>query len=148
MKVVRIGVFETNSSSVHTVTFSNVGLQDSQLPMKDGYVIAHYGEFGRDRQTFNSQEDKLSYLVTCCYYLNGFSDYDIETSYNFRQIEDVLCNYIPGCQGIKIAENSPEPEIDHQSIPEFDIEIVNIWDEDALINFIFNENILLKTDCD
>ena len=84
MKVVRISVFETNSSSVHTVTFSNVGLQDSNLPMKDGYVIAHYGEFGKNRQTFNSQEDKLSYLVTCCYYLNGFSDYDIETSYNFR----------------------------------------------------------------
>ena len=66
----------------------------------------------------------------------------------FRQIEDAVKEYIPGCQGIKIADFPDQPDIDHQSIPEYDIEIVNIYDEEELINFIFNENVYLKTTCD
>ena len=145
---IRNAVFETNSSSVHSVTYSNVGLKPSELPMDDdGYVIAYYGEFGKDLKYFKSQSSKLSYLVSCCYYLGGWND-PTESSYQFRQIEDVVKEYIPGCQGIKIADFPDQPDIDHQSIPEYDIEIVNIYDEEELINFIFNENVYLKTTCD
>ena len=41
-----------------------------------------------------------------------------------------------------------EPYIDHQSIPSYDIEIINTYDKDAVINFVFNKNVSLKTDCD
>ena len=124
-KKIRSGVFETNSSSVHSLVFSKEGLEPSVLPVdRDG-----------------------KYLITCLYYLSGGFDAEgVYDNYDFQTLEKYVCEYT-GATGIKILEET-DPYIDHQSIPEYEIDIVNMYDKDSVINFIFNKDIALKTDCD
>ena len=65
MKKIRKSIFETNSSSVHSIAFSRRDIEDSNLPMdEDGKIQAHYGSFGSETRSYNDQETKLSYLIT------------------------------------------------------------------------------------
>jgi len=80
------------------------------------------------------------------YYLSGWEVEDIYDRWEFKEIQDAVCKYT-GAKGIKII-GKEEPEIDHQSQPYDGIEIINTYDEDAVINFIFNKYVSLKTDCD
>lgn len=155
MKNIRNNVFETNSSSVHSISVSKDGLESSKLSLdNNGYVVVGFGNFGSDLQYYNSQIDKLSYLITQCYYsnYNYYNDYywcqdiysAVEESYNFKCIEDAIKSYINDCSGIKIKRGTI-PDIDHQSQGK---EIVDYWDDQSIINFVFNKYISLKTSCD
>lgn len=74
-KKIRSGVFETNSSSVHSLVFSKEGLEPSVLPVdRDGKIITDFGEFGKEYCIYDAQAEKLSYLITCLYYLSGGFD--------------------------------------------------------------------------
>ena len=147
-KVVRNGVFETNSSSVHTLSISKDGMEESYLPVdSEGYILTDFGSFGKDLQYYTTQEEKLSYLITCCYYLGGW-DTHMDNCYVFRKIEKAICEYA-GAKGIKILGEN-EPEIDHQSQPNsgWDLNVVNGYNGDEVVNFVFNKFAFLKTDCD
>lgn len=144
---IRQGVFETNSSSVHSLVISNDGRESSEFKLnKDGEIEIDFGQFGKDERIYTSQYDKLSYLITCLYYLSGWEVEDIYDKWEFKEIQDAICKYT-GAKGIKIL-GEQEPEIDHQSQPYDGIEIINVYDEDAVINFVFNKYVSLKTDCD
>lgn len=144
---IRKGVFETNSSSVHSLVISNEGREPSEFKFNnDGEIEIDFGQFGKDERVYTSQYDKLSYLITCLYYLSGWEINDIYDRWEFREIKDAICKYT-GATGIKIL-GKQEPEIDHQSQPYSRIEIIDIYDEDAVINFVFNKYVSLKTDCD
>ena len=148
MKKIRKEVFETNSSSVHSLVISSDGLEKSNFKLnKKGKIEIDFGHFGKEFKIYNSQYDKLSYLITCLYYTsNGFNYDSIYDNYEFRKIEDAICKYT-GAVGIEIS-NKTNPEIDHQSQPYQNIEIINTYDENEIINFVFNRYISLKTDCD
>ena len=145
---IRKYVFETNSSSVHTLSVSKDGIEPSKFILdEEGYLHTDFGTFGKNYDIFDSQYDKLSYLITLCYYCAGFDIDNIKDSYQFKHIEDAIKKHT-GCLGI-IIDGLEEPEIDHQSQPAYgNIEIINIYDEDEIINFVFNKYISLKTDCD
>jgi hypothetical protein len=144
---IRKYIFESNSSSVHTLVYSNDGRESSNFKLnKDGKIEVDFGEFGRDYCIYDSQYDKLSYLITCLYYLSGYEIDSIYDKWEFEKIEEAICSYT-GATGIKIL-GQVEPYIDHQSVPDYDIEIINVFDEDAVINFVFNKNIALRTDSD
>ena len=144
---IRKNVFETNSSSVHSLVISNDGREPSEFKLnKNGEIEIDFGQFGKDLCFYTSQYDKLSYLITCLYYLSGWEIDDIYDRWEFREIQDAVCKYT-GATGIKIL-GKQEPEIDPQSQPYSEIEIINVYDEDAVINFVFNKYVSLKTDCD
>lgn len=146
---IRTKVFETNSSSVHSLTFDPSGLELNKMSMdKDGYILASFGEFGKNTETYSSQADKLSYLLTCLYYSCAhFDAEEVVNTYGFSLIERALQKYT-GCNGIRIIGDI-EPYIDHQSIPENgDVDLINIWSEGAIIDFIFNKYVMLHTTCD
>ena len=138
-KAIREDVFETNSSAVHSLVIAKEGLEPSNLPVdKDGYIVAdfgNYGEYDMGYTTF-SQEDKLAYLATECFYLNRW-DKDLSDFYVWKNICEAVCKYA-GVKGIKL-KNKIEPELNHQEIPEYDLKFCNAWDEDSIINFIFNK---------
>lgn len=147
-RTIRAGVWETNSSSVHALSIDPSGMEPSQLPIgKDGYIRAHFGQFGREDGLYTSQEDKLSYLLTECYYINGYST-DFENCYTYKYLEEAVCAYT-GAKGIKIAKR-PEPELDHQSLPEYgEFKFINNeWMPEEIQNFIFNRYIRFTTGCD
>lgn len=143
---IRNSVFETNSSSVHSLVYSKDGLEPSKFKKyKDGMIRVDFGQFGKEYVLYDSQYDKLSYLITLLYYEHNDLE-SIYESYDFEMIQNAVCEYT-GEKGIKIL-NKKEPYIDHQSVPYYDIDIINIYDKDQIVNFIFNKNIILKTDCD
>lgn len=144
---IRRNVFETNSSSVHSLVISNDGREPSEFRLnKYGEIEIDFGQFGKDLCFYTSQYDKLSYLITCLYYLSGHGIDGIYDRWEFRKIQDAVCKYA-GATGIKIL-GEQEPEIDHQSQPYSGIEIIDIYDREAIINFVFNKYVSLKTDCD
>ena len=146
MKKVRNGMFETNSSAAHTLVVADSGLEPSHLPLdENGYILAAFGNFDRDYHIYSSQEDKLSYLLTECYYLNGWNDM-VEEMSSFKDIEEYICDYA-GARGIRILRRV-EPSINHQEQPEYGFHFVNEWDEGTVINFVFNKHISIKTDSD
>lgn len=138
---IRKACFETNSSSVHSIVVSAEGMEKSKLHVDDdGYIPVNYGEFGKELHIYNTQEDKLSYLVSLCYYLGGAYSWEFET------LNRVIREYT-GTKGIKITGG--EPDIDHQSQPDCGSDaVVNLYDGDAIRQFVFNKYVSLKTDCD
>lgn len=138
-KVIRKNVWETNSSAVHSLCIDKSGLEPSKLPVDAaGYIITDFGNFGdydMHITTFD-QATKLSYLATECYYTNHY-DYDIEESYQWKDICEAICEYT-GAVGVKVLHKT-EPEINHQEVPEYEPKFCDYWNEDSVINFIFNK---------
>lgn len=144
---IRAEVFETNSSAVHSLWIKRK-LGKNKLKMKDGYVLTDFGSFGKEENIYTSQNDKLSYLLTEIYYINHWQIEGIEETYQFKCIEEAIKDYDESVLGIKIL-NKKMPEIDHQAQPEYgDLRFVNYWDKSSVQNFLFNNNIGIKTDCD
>lgn len=137
MKKLRKQVFETPSSAVHSLAISREGLEPCKLPMDGTYIVTDFGDFGAYDVgiTAFDQATKLSYLATECYYLNHW-DKNIEESYIWKNICDAICEY-SGASGVELLHKT-EPEINHQAIPEYDLKFCNAYDEDSIINFIFN----------
>lgn len=145
-KVIREEVWETNSSAQHTLYIKGK-LGKNKLKMKDGYVLADFGQFGTEEHIYTSQNDKLSYLLSELYYINHYEE-NIEDMYQFKYIEEAIMNYDSTVLGVKIL-GKIEPSIDHQEIPEYgESHFVNYWDKNSIQNFLFNNNIGIKTDCD
>lgn len=61
MKQVRIGVFETNSSSTHSICISAVRNDPLQYP---SHIIFKCGEFGWREARLDTPEEKASYLYS------------------------------------------------------------------------------------
>ena len=150
MKQIRKGVFETNSSSVHTLSISRDGLEPSNLVLnKDGNIEVEFAEFGKDEMIYDTQYEKLQYLLSFIAYSSGLyygdaSDLaELYERYDFRDVCDTICEYA-GAKDIIIVGNK-EAYIDHQSM--YDC-VISLYDEDEIINFVFNKHIALKTGCD
>lgn len=62
---IRKNVFETNSSSTHSLVVSNKERSyDYELPVEDGVLTIPFGEFGWGPDILVDPIDKLSYLIT------------------------------------------------------------------------------------
>ena len=165
----RSNVFETNSSSVHTLTLGS-SINDIVVG-DDGYVHVELGYYGKDVNLYNNSYDKLCYaLLTVCYtrgiyigFYYGSEDpseeaiedwkyclSDLMDTEEYSCIEDCVKTELNRqnrvCYGIKI--HPSECGIDHQSqcydsLEDFlsENKIENIHD------FIFG-NIVLETRCD
>lgn len=149
MKQMRRNIFETNSSSVHAISIDGSGLEPSNFIIdKDGTIYTEYGQFGKNYEIFNTQYDKLSYLVSLCYYfMRGYGD-DIYDCWEFQSIEEAVCEYT-GAEKLRISNVNDYPGIDHQMQPYgVDDCIVNLYSQQAIIDFVFNKYVSLVTDCD
>jgi len=149
MKVVRKFVWETNSSATNALIVDDAGLEPSKLPVDaDGYILTDFGSFDYGAGEFWTQEEKLSYLVTNCYYLGGWDeDITAEDNYHFEHLEDAICEYT-GAKGIRITHKNKDWGIDHQIQPEYDLPLVEEWDSESIQQFIFNKWIGLRIDYD
>ncbi len=66
MKVIRKGVFETNSSSTHVISITGGECEnpDRLFPSEDGVYRIHPGEFGWEVRTYYDAVMKASYALT------------------------------------------------------------------------------------
>lgn len=144
---IRKGVFETNSSSTHTVCISgdsrtdyryyvdNLLLVDPETDKQ--YIPARFGEFGWELEHYRDFENKLSYLLTMAavtnelYHESKLTEEVFIESQDFKDINEAVVNavdypirmisdsFISTDYGFKI-----DGYIDHQSCEDYD----NIYD--------------------
>ena len=165
MKTIRNNVFETNSSSSHSLCIkANNKLNSSYLTVDDidNYVHVEFGKFGWGYEETNDQYDKLSYLVTMLIETesNGCkSIQDLYKTKGFNSINEVIKEYYK-CDGI-IIDSIVRPSswdenylnhdgyIDHQSCENYSTiqDFLDDWGV-TIEQFIFNSDIILIIDND
>lgn len=130
--VIRKGVFETNSSSMHSITLGDAdGLMDT-LPLDDDGITLSVNcdyDFQWETQTYTDIQAKLAYCIA------DQIDPELLESVLKRQTGAKVIKYIHDKSGT----------IDHQSNGTAKERLTT---ETAIRNFIFNPNSELETDND
>lgn len=145
MEKIRRSVFETNSSSTHSITINNLGdLLDMLIPDESGNVILYGGEFGWEVEDYNDSQSKASYLAIYARYYS--SEPNLEKILKEVIKEQTKCkkvvfgfsedyDMLNGCY------------IDHQSIENKAFHHL-FENKEMLRQFIFNPKSVLHTDND
>jgi len=154
----RTGVFETNSSSVHSLVLANDGLEKCNMKIRrkkiDGefkkLLVVRLAEFGKDYCIYNTQDEKLSYLVTLAFLVDGCQELDLlKDKYSYQKLEEKICKYC-SCDGFWIDEETlDDAAIDHQTLTDY----YSVSDFESImgleyVSFVFNKYAQLRTDCD
>ena len=172
---VRRGVFETNSSSTHSVSISSKNsyyYHPSHLNMFiddcDNKVHVKFGEFGWEIASYVTPYDKLQYIVTMLVETEGNNITNIDDLFEtdgFKAINDAVADYCD-CDGICIDEEmclnhykwgdsihyyvSHDGYIDHQSCEDYK-SIQDFLDDycvESVTQFIFDNGVVVHTDND
>jgi hypothetical protein len=161
MKKVRRSVFETNSSSTHSVSIRKGDVRDSYLTVNpdDNKVHVELGEYGWGYESLRSQSERLSYLCTMLMMTEARSIKAIEDIFEtdgFKQINNLIaekCN----CDGIYLDDEIQIKDwgidingyIDHQSCEDYSNiqDFLNEYNTD-IENFIFNDGVTVIIDND
>lgn len=144
-KIVRHGVFETNSSSSHSISISDTcDKYETLYPNEDGVLVFEGGEYGWGYETYHSAEPKANYVATmsAMYGEGGEVNeyYDGSTP-----LRDMLESVISEHTGItKFEYHLKDAYIDHQSV---DNKMFS-WTKQEMKNFIFNPRSELDIDND
>ncbi len=153
----RHGVFETNSSSTHSLTLSPTMENMVKNPVSDyeisvGFVTVHPGEYGWEEETYSGFREKASYLYTDA--MIGEIDVDPNdefyrnTNLQLKMIVDSIKEYT----GLDVVfteikdEYHPFGYIDHQSHGTCS----GVWEDDinGVTRFLFSVDSSFKTDND
>jgi len=123
----RTFMFETNSSSCHSITVADHGALKNSLEIsKNNTIISRGGEFGWEPEEFNDAQTKLDYLVTFIFYNYIGKEKKLQidefTDKNLHYYEK-LCKAIEDFTGciLEVLPSEDEDEffpigyIDHQS---------------------------------
>lgn len=159
-KNIRHGVFETNSSSTHSICIVGGKYDiDSDVDICDSSneIDIYCSEFGWEQDDFNDLKTKLSYCATYVMQDNNSYNYDkikagdiinIPKKKEYDMLNDVVCKVL-GSKRINIVPNGDEfypfGYIDHQSA---DICGEAFESEESLKDFLFNKESTLRTDND
>ena len=140
MKTIRNNVFETNSSSSHSLCISEGTLDDMIYPDEEGKIKLVGGEFGWGYEEYNDALTKANYCTVA--FLNHES--------NLEMLKEVIIEHTKCEEVVILAElynyrSLYNSYIDHQSIGEA---ADNIHSKEDLKNFIFNSNSKLIIDND
>ena len=136
MKNIRQGVFETNSSSSHSISITspNEGeLYQTLTVPDDGTLIIEGGRFGWEEEDHNDAHTKASYCATFCTKVNPSST---------DMFKEVLMEHTGAKEVLIEAENC---YIDHQSTH---VASTAFESKDNLKDFIFGKDSWLHLDND
>lgn len=130
-KIIRSGVFETNSSSSHSISVADETKEfvlDTLYPDQNGVITLNGGEFGWEWFKHNDALTKANYAAVSTLYCESLRDTLIQVIKGQTGAEEVVFGF---------GEDYSHPNwsyIDHDSVgtcPK---------DKDELRNFIFNKN--------
>ena len=142
MKKIRTGVWETNSSSCHSVSVSSSGDYTSITPNASGSIIIPSQGFGWEQETYNDPLSKLSYL---CIYVRDWAREQNRARY-FSQIWETVVDHTH-CYNVSFAgEDDGSGYIDHQSVESNDLDW--IFEDKKIKDFVFDRGSYIETDND
>lgn len=144
MKTVQRGpVFETNSSSTHSITIAGSSKHPrGTLRVDDqGVCRVHPGEFGWEWEEYSDAATKAAYCLT---YAKSGDHRDRE-----EMLRRAVLDEVAGCREVAFvpigSEWHPWGYIDHQSLDEHDVCGPAFASEETLREFIFNTGSILRT---
>lgn len=147
---IRNNLFETNSSSVHTLVVANNGSVrfDKDVDFKDGVLTIRCGNFSKE-QTVCGQKRKLEYLGTLIYLYDKWNQGGKKLLKSNNPecpwlLNDLLCalqGQLPEVQKVIVADLD-KASMD-QSYVDYD-KVVNLTEDASVVSFIFNDNISIK----
>lgn len=148
---IRKEVFETNSSSVHSIVVKYNGEYDIRLERDQQNlcaVVAHcrdYSDVGHDEPyVISTQQEKFNYLMTWIVCKCEYSHERPCEYWLYNDILDVLKKVDPGINSIIILDED-KAAFDHQTAPYDSSDcVIDIYKENEIMNFIFNDNITLE----
>lgn len=147
---VREQVFETNSSSSHSLTLSPDKVTSATFSpkvLRKGVFILTMDDYGWEWKKYYTLENKLRYLYTQLFWEREFQFFSPEeATAELRRDEprfDLLCRVVQEHTGVELLVD-PEVKgaIDHQSCG---VGLELFEDEETLKNFLFNENAYVQT---
>lgn len=148
MKQTRNSVFETNSSSTHSISLTGSGT----IKIPNGMLELVCAEYGWEEETYNDPQSKLSYVLTAIQYhtKQSFPDNVLNSTY-LAWIKEVLNDvgivYYPEQLEADTDGYSEFGYIDHQATDTMD----DLWSDDKdtfknnMKEFIFNPSWELRT---
>lgn len=167
MKLIRNGVFETNSSSAHSLAYKNTVLRDYNYKPKDDLCFAikelhltkkpkeyemyscmplYFDEYGWGFDVLSSPAEKLSYLMSSVYQYKTWGV--IKEDPFFKQVIqwlnelDIVVNF-PEQYG---DSNEVDAEINHQS---YDVVTKDMFKTKYdLLTYLFNNDIVIHIEND
>lgn len=137
--VTRKGVFETNSSSTHSITIVPGDYVPDKIPMAGDVCVVYTGEFGWERETYHDAATKASYALTHAKSVNP--DYG-------QGLLEMLTGVLlagTGAACVKFRGGGGGEGIDHQSNGTASEAFASA---ESLRDFIFNPASVLETDND
>lgn len=135
MTTIREKVFETNSSSTHSVCITPLKTEPEINDLKD-HIILGIGEYGWGFEEYNDALTKLDYLAV---------EIDAEEDDRWPLLINTMAKYYPNCT-FELADYKRKGYVDHQSYGDVWSEIGR--DEKTLIDYLFNKNSILIIDND
>lgn len=171
MVSIRHNIFETNSSSTHSIAMvlskNNYSLDylkylNDKL-CEDNYLHIKFRDFHGKTEYIYGIKDKIAFLLMLDFNQfagwvydenqlneedrNNYLCYMYEDSSIFKLIEGLCIDKIPNCKGIMI--DKIEGSIDHQTIESYNYgeEFLDSYDVN-LEDFLFNDNYLILADHD
>lgn len=146
---IRQGIFESNSSSSHSIFISNTikdGLMDTIVPDSDGNIHIRGDEFGWEQADYNDAYTKVSYLSLDVTNMSQTRRDKINTLLNEEETPlMMLTRIIKEQTGATSVTYDFDGYIDHQSHGTTEEAFRS---DEALRNFIFNPESVLTTDND
>ena len=154
---IRRSTFETNSSSMHSLSIEGNTPDYSYVIDEKGIINTEFGEFGWEVMDYNDPMTKLSYILTMVaeIYEPATEDEFYEND-DFKKIEEEVCAGT-GALGIRIVNPGFETEngynfhkgyIDHQSCDFSNIDEFLRSNGVTLKDYLFNSGVIVHTDND
>lgn len=159
-RTIRYGTFETNSSSMHSLVYSNIKMDKSELPVtSDGVVYVDLEQSYLCSGTLTAQLEKLEYLLSYMFVKDGWGcssdyyrtsdnwyNYDIADSYMGRDLLEMLQSYDSRIKKVIVRWCCEGPEFDHQTNPSYDDNPMDavIYDKDTTLEYLFSPNVSLE----
>ena len=159
---IRYGVFETNSSSTHSISVATGAAVYETLPLsQDDYVVLKGGEFGWERADYNDALTKANYMAIYAMswaHKKPRSEGPLTEADHFyykEEFTEILKGVIKrqtGCKDVIFAFGTDWNDrnwsyIDHQSVESNDYHHL-FYDDKLLKQFLFDSNSWLETDND
>lgn len=143
MKLIRKNVFETNSSSCHSLSVGSGDVYEGFTPNADNLIVIPAMEFGWEEETYYDVESRLAYVWI---YMR---DYAKERTEFLEMFQNVVCSHT-GAACVTMEEGSDSwcnGYIDHQSVEDHDLDFL-FDNEETLKNFLFGSGSSITTDND
>lgn len=138
----RHGVFETNSSSTHSLVIASSDMLDIPLVKPGAELIIYRQAFGWEVEDYNDSLTKIAYMAEY-----GLSCHPNAKTPKGELFIDIVTRVVREVTGAGSVVYSGTGYIDHQSVENNQYHYLFL-DEELLKKFLFNPESILHTDND